>query len=201
MIQQTVFGLGIFTKEASARFRYRGPPGSDVPGSDNYSMISDSFARNTLREACSAVHDSLELDEAVDRAVANPDEGFDYSAQHKLCLELDYCHVRNRASGARRRRTARRRVTPRARSLVTSCPPPTTTRRARARSSASVASPRISRRRARPLATSRASRARPRSSFSAASSSTCSRPRARRTRSREARPRRASRASTSVASA
>jgi len=102
MIQQTVFGLGIFTKEASARFRHRGPPGSDVPGSDNYSMISDSFARNTLREACSAVHDSLELDEAVDRAVANPDEGFDYSAQHKLCLELDYCRVRNRASGARR---------------------------------------------------------------------------------------------------
>ena len=66
MIQQTVFGLGIFTKEASARFRYRGPPGSDVPGSDTYSMISDSFARNTLREACSAVHDSLEFDEAVD---------------------------------------------------------------------------------------------------------------------------------------
>ena len=68
MIQQTVFGLGIFTKEASARFRYRGPPGSDVPGSDNYSMISDSFARNTLREACSAVHDSLEFDEAVEAA-------------------------------------------------------------------------------------------------------------------------------------
>ena len=51
-------------------------------------MISDSFARNTLREACSAVHDSLEFDEAVDRAVANPDEGFDYSAQHTLCLEV-----------------------------------------------------------------------------------------------------------------
>ena len=102
IIQQTVFGLGIFTKEASERFRYRGPPGSDVPGSDNYSLISDSFARNTLREACSAVYDSLELDEAVDRAVANPDEGFDYSAQHKLCLELEYCHVRNRKSGARR---------------------------------------------------------------------------------------------------
>ena len=48
------------------------------------------------------MHDSLEFDEAVDRAVANPDEGFDYSAQHTLCLELDYCRVRNRASGARR---------------------------------------------------------------------------------------------------
>ena len=102
MIQMTVFGLGLFTKDANERFHYRGPPGSEEPGSETYSMTSNTFARNTLREACRAVSESLEFDDAVDEAVSNADdEGFDFGVQHKLCLQLDYCKVKNR-NGKRR---------------------------------------------------------------------------------------------------
>lgn len=96
MIQMTVFGLGIFTKEPSERFHYRGPPGSEEPGSDNFSLISNTFARKTLREACQAVSDSLEFDEAIDEAVSSVEEGFDFGIQHKLCLQLNYCKVKNK---------------------------------------------------------------------------------------------------------
>jgi len=99
MIQLTVYGLGLFTKDASERFHYQGPPGSEIEGSDNYSMISNSFARKTLRTACQAVSDSLEFDDAIDAAVADMESGFDYGVQHKLCLDLDYCKVKNRKSG------------------------------------------------------------------------------------------------------
>jgi hypothetical protein len=99
MIQLTVYGLGLFTKNPSERFHYQGPPGSEISGSDNFSMISNTFARQTLRTACQAVSDSLEFDDAIDAAVADMESGFDYSVQHKLCLDLDYCKVKNRKSG------------------------------------------------------------------------------------------------------
>ena len=105
MIQQTVFGLGIFTKEARAVSLSRSAR-ERRSRSDNYSMISDSFARNTLREACSAVHDSLEFDEAVDRAVANPDEGSITRRLHAL-FRVGLLPRRARASGASDDRCAR----------------------------------------------------------------------------------------------
>ncbi len=106
MIQMTVFGLGIFTKEPSERFHYRGPPGSEEPGSDNFSLISNTFARKTLREACQAVSDSLEFDEAIDEAVSSVEEGFDFGIQHKLCLQLNYCKVKNKRGKRQSQRPA-----------------------------------------------------------------------------------------------
>lgn len=102
LIQLTVFGLGLFTKDANERFHYRGPPGSEEQGSNTYSMISNTFARNTLREACRAVSESLEFEDAVDDAISKAaDEGFDFGVQHKLCLQLEYCKLKNRNGKSR----------------------------------------------------------------------------------------------------
>jgi len=99
-IQMTVYGLGVFTKDAKERFYYNGPPGSEIQGSENFSMLSNTYQKGVLREACAAVTESLEFDEYLEKATKNLDEGFDFSAQHVLCLDLGYCKVKQ--PGAKR---------------------------------------------------------------------------------------------------
>ena len=98
-IQMTVYGLGVFTKDEKNRFHYNGPPGSEVRGSSNFSLLSNTYQRSVLSEACAAVTDSLEFDEYIEKATKNLEDGFDFTAQHVLCLDLDYCKVKQYGKG------------------------------------------------------------------------------------------------------
>ena len=102
-IQMTVYGLGVFTKDEEQRFHYNGPPGSEVRGSNNFSLLSNTYQRSVLSEACAAVTDSLEFDEYIEKATKNLEEGFDFTAQHVLCLDLDYCKIKNYGKGKKKK--------------------------------------------------------------------------------------------------
>jgi len=95
-IQTTVFGLGLFTRNGEERYFFDGPAESERRESEYFSLLSNTFARQNLKEACLAVSESLEFDDAIDEAVERIDEGFDYGIQYKLCLDLNYCRVKNK---------------------------------------------------------------------------------------------------------
>lgn len=95
-IQTTVYGLGLFTRNEDERYFFDGPAESERRESEYFSLLSNTFARQNLQEACLAVSESLEFDDAVDEAVERIDEGFDYGIQYKLCLDLNYCRVKNK---------------------------------------------------------------------------------------------------------
>ena len=66
--------------------------------------MADSYVTGELLDACNRIAESLELEDQLDEAKKNGEFGI--NEQHKTCLDLDYCKVRQ--GGAKKKDTRTR---------------------------------------------------------------------------------------------
>ena len=101
-IERVMLGIQLFTNDVNKQYVNPDPKVAENSGGTN--LMADSYVTGELLDACNRIAESLELEDQLDEAKKNGEFGI--NEQHKTCLDLDYCKVRQ--GGAKKKDTRTR---------------------------------------------------------------------------------------------
>jgi len=101
-IERVMLGIQLLTNDVNKQYVNPDPKVAENSGGTN--LMADSYVTGELLDACNRIAESLELEDQLDEAKKNGEFGI--NEQHKTCLDLDYCKVRQ--GGAKKKDTRTR---------------------------------------------------------------------------------------------